>query len=491
MTRLPGQRGMGMRLNTRRKALLCLTAFILLSVVFTVCFAFLRGQQSRNDSPAVDFSADYIVRLREKSDTGAPFEVIRGDVLADMLEGGGILWYEKDEEIPLLDAGIGTESEEPGSESCYFESYQWNLAVIGAEAAFDRNAAGQGIRVGVIDSGVNPHPDLGSRLLPGCNYIENAKNPDDTSDTFGHGTRVAGLIAGAGKHGCIGAAPMAEIVPLKCTDGQTVRVSALCRAIYGGIDDFSCRVLNMSMGLQTDHQALAEAAAYAEEKNVVLTAGAGNGGGKQLFYPAAYETVIGVGAVDRSGNWYDRSNHSACVFLTAPGVDVRTTDHRGGYSAPTGCSYAVPQVSAAAADLLSIDGSLTPKEIMDLLCQGAADAGSEGWDEYYGHGILNLAGCVEKAAGPRVNDGPACEFLPDAGGAASAVRNLTDRTLVCEYLLAEYTESGACVKVTSVRVTVPPYGTSEIPVPPGKGRWTQTLVDPDSGIPLVPARQMP
>ncbi len=110
--------------------------------------------------------------------------------------------------------------------------------MIGAPTAFDRNAAGQGIRVGVIDSGVNPHPDFGSRLLPGHNYIENTKNPDDTADTFGHGTRVAGLIAGAGEHDCIGAAPMAEIVPLKCTDGQTVRVSALCRAIYGGIDDY-------------------------------------------------------------------------------------------------------------------------------------------------------------------------------------------------------------------------------------------------------------
>lgn len=480
-----------MRLITRRKAFLCLTAFILVGVVFSSCFVFVREQRSRNAAPAIDFSADYIVRLRQESDTGAPFEVIRGDVLAAMLDSGGILWYEMDGEIPLLDAGIGTESAEPGSGSCYFESYQWNLVMIGAEAAFDRNAAGQGIRVGVIDSGVNPHPDLDSRLLPGHNYIEGAKNPDDTSDTFGHGTKVAGLIAGAGEHGCIGAAPMAEIVPLKCTDGQTVRVSALCRAIYGGIDDFGCRVLNLSMGIQTDHQALAEAAAYAEEKNVVLTAGAGNGGKKQLFYPAAYETVIGVGAVDQSGNWYDRSNHSACVFLTAPGVDVRTTDHRGGYSAPTGCSYAVPQVSAAAADLLSIDGSLTPREIMDLLCRSAADRGGEGWDEYYGHGILNLTGCMEQVTDRQIPESPSCEFLPSGNDPASAVRNLTDGTLVCEYLLAEYTESGACGKVANVRITVPPYGTSEIPGPSGNGPSMQTLIDPDTGVPLVPARKMP
>ena len=153
-------------LFVRRKSFLCLAAFILVGVVFSSGYVFVREQRSRNATPAIDFSADYIVRLRQESDTGAPFEVIRGDVLATMLDSGGILWYEMDGEIPLLDAGIGTESTEPGSGSCYFESYQWNLAVIGAEAAFDRNAAGQGIRVGVIDSGVNPHPDFGIPLVP-------------------------------------------------------------------------------------------------------------------------------------------------------------------------------------------------------------------------------------------------------------------------------------------------------------------------------------
>ncbi|MBR4895462.1 MAG: hypothetical protein IKZ41_03465, partial [Clostridia bacterium] len=129
-------------------------------------------------------------------------------------------------------------------------------------------------------------------------------------------------------------------------------------------------------------------------------------------------------------------------------------------------------------------------EIADLLCQSAADAGSEGWDEYYGYGILNLAGAVEQVA-DSPTDGPSCEFLPAEGSPASAVRNLTGGTLVCDYLLAEYTESGACGKVTSVRITVPPYGTTEIQVPSGNGSSMQTLVDPDTGVPLVPARKVP
>ncbi|MBR4743683.1 MAG: S8 family serine peptidase [Oscillospiraceae bacterium] len=454
---------------------ICVCACLLMmSGVFALCVCF----GKREDTTIVP-TADYIVSLRDHDDV--PFDVVKGEELRVLLRAGDVLWYEEDAPVPLLEAEDG---------SSYYEAYQWNLAVIGAQTAFDLGAAGQGIRVGVVDSGVNPHPDFRSRLLPGHNYIEGAKDPDDTADTFGHGTRVAGLIVGAGEHGCIGAAPMAEIVPLKCTDGQTVRVSALCQAIYGGIDDYGCRVLNLSLGIQTESTALAEAAAYAAEKNVVLVAGVGNGGRSALHYPAAYDTVIGVGAVDREGICYVRSNHNESVSLSAPGVDLRTTDMRGGYTTATGCSFAVPQVSAAAAVLLSIDDSLTPREIADLLCQSAADAGSEGWDEYYGYGILNLAGAVEQVA-DSPTDGPSCEFLPAEGSPASAVRNLTGGTLVCDYLLAEYTESGACGKVTSVRITVPPYGTTEIQVPSGNGSSMQTLVDPDTGVPLVPARKVP
>ena len=82
--------------------------------------------------------------------------------------------------------------------SDYYSEKQWNLDVIGAEGAFENNHLGQGVRIGVLDSGINPHEDFGARLLPGHNYVENAAGETDTSDVLGHGTGVAGLIAGAG-----------------------------------------------------------------------------------------------------------------------------------------------------------------------------------------------------------------------------------------------------------------------------------------------------
>ena len=104
----------------------------------------------------------------------------------------------------------------------------------------------------MLDSGINPHEDFGARLLPGHNYVENAAGETDTSDVLGHGTGVAGLIAGAGAHGYIGTAPAAELIPLKITDRGSVKVSTICRAICGGIDDYGCDVLALSLGVAGD-----------------------------------------------------------------------------------------------------------------------------------------------------------------------------------------------------------------------------------------------
>ena len=338
---------------------------------------------------------DYIVKYRAPSD--APFAVVSEREMKRLRRADALEWYEPDGEAVLL-----------GSVSPYYDDVQWNLDMIGADAAFRQGFTGQGVRVGVLDSGVNAHPDLEARLLPGRNYIPDVRDPDDTSDAYGHGTRIAGLIAAANESGFIGAAPGAEIVPVKITDGKSVKVSALCAGIYGAIDDFGCTVLNLSMGVQTDYAALREAVNYAEEKGVTVISAAGNNGNAALFYPAAYDSVIGVGAIDGNGYIYYHSNHNAGVYLAAPGVDVRSTASSGGYMKSSGTSFAVPHVSAAAAVLKSIDPALTPARIREILAETASDSGDEGYDEYFGYGVLNLAGCVAA-----VTDGAAPPAGPD------------------------------------------------------------------------------
>ena len=177
----------------------------------------------------------YIVKYKVPPDA-EPVQTVNAQALEALLRADALEWYEPDGAAALLEA-------EP---SPWYGEEKWDLAMIGADAAFEAGFLGQGVRIGVLDSGVDPHPNLEGRLLPGRNTIEGA-DPDDTADNYGHGTRVAGLIAASGENGAIGAAPEAELVPLKCTEGQVVPISAICRAIYSGIDDYGCDILNLSI----------------------------------------------------------------------------------------------------------------------------------------------------------------------------------------------------------------------------------------------------
>lgn len=430
---------------------------------------------------AGETGTEYIVKYKESAawlmgDDSVPFDVVSEGTMNQMRFFGLLEWYEPDGVGELLD-------------SSYYESYQWNLDVVQAEGSFQGNHLGLGVRVGVIDSGVNPHPDLGDRLLTGRNYMEDAEDPDDTADEYGHGTGVAGLIAGAGDHGYIGTAPEAELVPLKITDGKAIKVSAICRAIYGGIDDYDCDVLNLSLGVTGEFQSLKEAVDYAESQNVLLVSAVGNTGRTTAYYPAGYDSVIGVGAVDRDGNVSSRSNHNASVFLTAPGTDVRSLDASGSYSLHTGTSFAVPQVAGAAAVLLGIDPTLSPREIMDLLAASAIDRGTEGCDEYYGYGILNLGGSVRMLTGEEEHLDP-CSFLPETGP-ASQIRNNSGAVISGTYLLAAYDEDGVCLEVKSYPLQIPAYGTVEIKAPPTGSRYGQFVYETETMKPLTTERRSP
>ena len=255
---------------------------------------------------------------------------------------------------------------------------EWNLAMIGADTVNAEGYRGQNVRVGVIDSGVNPHPDFADRLLGGHNYTEDAADPDDTSDEYGHGTRVAGLIAAV--------APEAQIVPLKITNGGSVGVTQLCRAIYGAIDDFGCDVLNLSLGVPNERESLRQAVEYAAEKGVVIVAATGNDGTGEIYYPAAYDSVISVGSVNKRSVHSGFSNYNDQVAVVAPGENVLLLSGTNGYVTRKGTSFAAPQVSALAAMVKSCNHGVSPAKFMEILKTTSTDLGDEGRDDYYGNG---------------------------------------------------------------------------------------------------------
>ena len=165
-------------------------------------------------SAASETETEYIVKYKESAawlmeDDSVPFDVVTEAEMNRLRSAGLLEWYEPDGVMTLLDE----------TASPWYEDDKWDLALIQADAAFEQNYTGRGLRIGILDSGINPHADLTGNLLPGHNYLEDA-DADNTIDAYGHGTLVAGLISGAGENGAIGVATGAEIVPLKVTDAS-------------------------------------------------------------------------------------------------------------------------------------------------------------------------------------------------------------------------------------------------------------------------------
>lgn len=447
--------------------LLCLSLLILPPAPF--------GALAEGEAPP----EAWLVKLRDSEE---PFVRVEAAELGALLAADRVEWYEPDGDAALLEGG----------EDCWFDpDRKWDLTMIGAGESLARGQTGAGVRVGVIDSGIAPHADFGDRLLPGHNYTPDAQDPDDATDKYGHGTKVAGLIAGAGANGCSGAAPGAELVPLKCTDGKSVKISAICDAIYGGVDDYGCQVLNLSLGVTTQYQTLADAVAYAAERGVVMVSAAGNNGRQTLYYPGAYETVISVASVDSSGTCAASSCHNETVWIAAPGVEVRSTAYTGGYTLGSGTSFATPQVSAACAVLLGADATLTPAGIAECLGATAEDRGAPGWDTHYGCGILRIDLALDALLGP--DPGTPCAFSdpdPDSG-AARQVQNHTREPLDCLYLLAEYGPGGALASLRTTPLSLAPGETAELELPDGTRPFAQYLLESGTNSPLCEAYRMP
>ena len=403
----------------------------------------------------------YIVKFRDAAavenagETCGPFAIVDGRELRRLLAADALEWYEEDAPVTLSEE----EAELTGAISPWYADDMWHLDMIGASAAYEQGATGAGIRVGVLDSGIAPHADIVGSLAEGWNYINDSA---DTDDELGHGTSVAGLIAGRSEEGFIGVAPDVTLVPLKCFQQKSSKTSSVVRGIYGGVNDFGCSILNLSLGFAEDSQALREAVDYALEMGVLLVASVGNGGVTSLYYPSAYDGVLGVGEAKSDGRVSLRSNHNQSVSLLAPGEKLKTLYYKGGYTEATGTSFAVPLVVGAAAVLWSARPELSAKELMELITQTATDGGDPGYDEYYGWGILNIRAALEAAKTwtPESAAGVSMTLI----GEGVAVWNKTALPVDACLLQAEHDDTGYQSAVTVTPLQLEPGERAVLPV---------------------------
>ena len=236
---------------------------------------------------------------------------------------------------------------------------QWFLAKLDARALWDGWPEDAEVRVAVLDTGVDgSHRDLAANVLPGKGRSPGQGNDDGRTDTNGHGTHVAGIIAAVADNSLDGAgmAPQARIVPIKVNLGGNPSDTSIPDGIgyaTGAIAysvNLRADIISMSFGSWRPWEAVRMALEVGHRLGIVAVAAAGNDSEDAAGnYPAGYDTVMSVAATGPSGSLADFSNYGNDV-VAAPGKDILSTVPSG-MAVYSGTSMAAPMVSAVAAHL--------------------------------------------------------------------------------------------------------------------------------------------
>jgi membrane-anchored mycosin MYCP len=305
----------------------------------------------------------------------------------------------------------------------------WALTRLRPDLAWPLST-GAGVTVAVIDSGVSAdHAMLSGKVRPGTDLV--APGGDGTCDENGHGTLIAGIIAGreaiSGGYRFYGVAPGATVVPVRVLRDQQRAVGGelsplVADAIRYAVDDAGATVINLSLTTGSTPE-LEAAVRYAHQRGVVLVAAAGNGGGGQggAQYPAAYPGVLAVGGVDTGDKHVSSSSTGDYVDVAAPGDRISGPSPRGGgylYTTEGGTSFAAAYVTGVAALVRAYDRGLTPDQVADRITR-TADHPAGLRNVEVGSGVVNPARAVGAVAGVDRAGDPADERLPAARAAAA------------------------------------------------------------------------
>lgn len=290
-----------------------------------------------------------------------------------------------------------------------YEGRPWALQRVLLDELW-KQSTGKGVRVAVIDTGVDvKHPQLkpavdtgsGINLIPKDaedehgNKVERGRE-DGTTDTVGHGTKVAGIIAARPMKGTgfVGLAPDATIIPIQQNDADGNGTAAtLATAIRHAIEE-GADVINISQDTANAIEPtplLKDAVQEALDKEIVVVASAGNDGldgNVKKTYPASYEGVLAVAASDRNNERAAFSQSGDFVGVAAPGVDMITTVPGGGHCADNGTSFSAPYVAGIAALIKAKHEDWTRKQIVAQI-QQTAERSIAGHDRLVGWGVVD------------------------------------------------------------------------------------------------------
>jgi subtilisin len=286
------------------------------------------------------------------------------------------------------------------------QTLPWGVEDIGADVAWT-TTQGAGAKLAILDTGGGiGHPDLS--YAGGVNFYGKQKDgstsPRDWGDGNGHGTWVSGIAAALNNTiGVVGVAPAASLYAVKVLGNSgwgwdSDIAQGIDWAISNGMD-----VISMSLGGPGYATALAEACQSAWDAGIVLVAAAGNEGDgdpgtEEVSYPAAFPSVIAIGATTQADGLASFSNTGSYLELSAPGVAVLSTYRKDRYATFSGTSASCPHVAGVAALVISANPYLTNLQVRSLLQDTARDLGPTGWDPGLGYGLVDAAAAVLAAA---------------------------------------------------------------------------------------------
>ena len=308
----------------------------------------------------------------------------------------------------------GRDAKEPESGYTAFgsQSLQW-LGVTG-----DHSSWGNGITVAVLDTGVDPGSGLAREKVTRIKLA--GTEASEGGDYEGHGTAVASLIAGC-IPGVEGIAPACSILSVKVLSENGVGDAfTLARGIVEAVNS-GVRIINLCLGTYGNSFILKNAVDFAIQKDVAIVAATGNDAVEGVVYPARYDGVMAVSAVDARGRHLYFANRGAEVDLTAPGLGVNAAWPGERIVTFSGTSAAVPFVSGAMAALLSENPEMSAADAADILCDHCDDAGAPGMDYEFGNGILNIRRVMNRDVAGIYDASVGGPYVPPQTGDAEAL----------------------------------------------------------------------
>lgn len=284
--------------------------------------------------------------------------------------------------------------EEDAKISIVQDNEDWGITQVGAENSWTSGYTGLGVKVAVIDTGINTtHPDLETAIAGGISEVSYTTSYEDDN---GHGTHVSGII-GARQNGTgiVGIAPGVSIYAVKAMDSSG---SGYISDTIAGIDwsiQNHMDIINMSISTASGSKALQNACDTAYADGILLVAAAGNTGTANvknntdtINYPAKYNSVIAVGATDSSNIRASFSSTGKELEVVAPGVNIVSDFLNGQTVTMSGTSMSTPYVAGDLALLKQANPGYTNVELRSLLDKNVTDLGTTGKDNLYGYGLI-------------------------------------------------------------------------------------------------------